>query len=284
MISGRLSRCRNGVAGSAPKRKSVPKAKTLEQHRGRAGRSAAVCKSKALVPELQNTYALMLQSLTRFSISSGLTEDAAAAALEDLAARVRNGEPLAGDIPTYGGILASVTDAYSQWWSDVDYLDDGKPAPLPETGGPRSVRTLLSKHLSPKELATGLAMMRESDGIDRDDAGRLTPRTSAFISPPYKNVTLERVARVFEGYLSTIRLNNETEHAKGLLERTLMLTDIPKSFVPVFEKTARKQLGESLSSLHKFTKKSLNKPGERFHGEIGIHVFMYRVPGLHMPR
>jgi hypothetical protein len=170
--------------------------------------------------------------------------------------------------------------AYAQWWSDPDYLEDGAPAALTIGGKAPSVEALLKLHLRAGEHEAGLQLMKDSPGIRVEDGGsRWRATSAAFLSPPYHSNSLDRVARVFAGWLSTLRLNSTVvDKADGMFEQTLVTTAIPLSYVSVLKRTAREQLSQSLKSLYTPMLKAERRPGPKIKGELGIEVFMYQLP------
>jgi hypothetical protein len=169
--------------------------------------------------------------------------------------------------------------AYAQWWTDPDYLENGTPAALAIGGRAPSVEALLKQHLSTGEYEAGLQLMKDSPGIRVEDGGRWRATSAAFLSPPYHSNSLDRVARVFAGWLSTLRLNSTVvDKSDGMFEQTLITTAIPLSYVSVLKRTAREQLSQSLQSLYTPMLKAERRPGIKIKGELGIEVFMYQLP------
>lgn len=261
--STRVSRPRkNRAAGTSPK----------------ADPKRSVAKTSA-ARHLRGTYDVMLQSVTRFALESGLAEDDVLSVILDLHTRVSQGESLYSRAPNYGGLSERVMGAYAQWWTDPDYLENGAPAALRVRGAAPSVESLLRAHVDAGELEAGMKLMGDSPGIKAESGKMWRATSAAFLSPPYHNNSLDRVARVFAGWLATLRLNSSVvDKSDGMFEQTLVTTAIPVSYLPILKRTARDLLSQSLQALYTPMLRAERRPGPKIKGEVGIQVFMYQLP------
>lgn len=228
---------------------------------------------------LKTTYAVMLQSLSAFVLESGVSRNDVITALAEVQSIVANGKALSRRAPNYGGLTERVMGAYAQWWTDPDYLENGTPAALPIRGSAPSIESLLHGHVSAHELDAAIELMKGSPGVSKERKERLRATSAAFLNPPYHSSSLDRVARVFSGWLATLRLNNRVANrSDGMFEQTLVTTAIPVSYVPVLKRNVREQLSQSLQSLYTPMLKAERRGGPRIKGEIGVQVFMYELP------
>jgi hypothetical protein len=220
----------------------------------------------------------LIRVITGFLARAGLSESEIQAALKEVQRDTRPPAAEAREALEERIGIRALSDGIRIWWNDSRFLDaDGQPLPLPEDGGPPSLRTLLSLVVSDEQLPTALEQLKRSRSVERRRDGLWRPVTATtFVDG---SDSFFRMLGLTRGLLDAIYTNMSTPSAtnKGF-ERNAYSWEMAAAAVPKLRAQLRRELTRVSEDTHRTILNAELQPGEPYGKEFGVAFFVYELP------
>lgn len=269
-MAGRFTSAGRRKDGTATKGKPHPRAATVvgdddwlragHEHTGRM---------------LQQLFCVVME----FAHRQGLSVSDASQAFRRAQRQVKRSPYRLADAERFETLL-QISELLATWYREAAFLDEsGEPKPLP-VAGTKSFTTLARRYLpnfAPEQVA---GMMVREKLLEPRTNDRVVPRRRAAMFAKQNPMTLDRIAVLVQGLMSTVAHNASDEgRAEGTrCERSTTIAQLPAELIPAFNENIKiwaQSLLDKTDSWARQRELAEDSPATRRSARVGVEVFAY---------
>ena len=171
-----------------------------------------------------------------------------------------------------------------RWNRSPKYLDnDARPVPIRASGRAPSVEALFRAEKNPAGFIDGLKQLRNAGLVWRTKSGHYLPRNDTFLMHTLTPEMVANLALSMNRLISTLLQNTSAKRrlASRLVERSALVTDLPKRRLEEFKTFSREHGAALISTMNDWlenrreVRSSQNKIARKATVSAGIHVFAF---------